>query len=99
MSPVRRDRIIEKLFSTNVEPGLSALFNQNPMLTERRERPTRRIAIRPKEIEDDPKDLLGVGFALKENVSGNELISSDRKRAVEIREFLTSKISKSLEPE
>ena len=99
MGPVRRDWIIEKLFSTNVEPDLLALFNQNPTLIKRTERATRKIAIRPREIEDDPEDLLGVGFCCKENVRGNELISSDRKRAAEIMAFLTNKISKSLEPE
>jgi hypothetical protein len=99
MSPVRRDRIIEKLPSSDVKEDLLVLFNQNPTLSEGTDRLAGRILRTPKKIADDLKDLLDIGFLSKENVGGNELIRYDRKRAAEIREILETQIAKSLEPE
>jgi len=99
MVPVRRNRLLEKLLSSDVKADLLVLFNQNPSFTERTEDVARRIAKTPREIEDDLKDLLDVGFLSKKNVGGNELIRYDRKRAAEIRELLSSQITKSLESE
>ena len=99
MVPVRRNRLLEKLLSSDVKADLLVLFNQNPSLTERTDGVARRIAKTPREIEDDLKDLLDVGLPSKKNVGDNELIRYDRKRAAEIRELLLSQITKSLESE
>jgi hypothetical protein len=99
MGPVRRNRLLKKLLSSDAKADLLVLFDQNPTLIEGTDEVARRIARTPREIEEDLKDLLDLGFLSKKNVGGNELIGYDRKRAAEIRELLSSQISKSLESE
>lgn len=98
MVPVKRNRLL-KLLSSDVKADFLVLFNQNPGLTGRTEEVARRIVKTPRRTEDDLKDLLDVEFLSKKNVGGNGLICYDRKRAAEIRELLSSQITKSLESE
>ncbi|MDG6939289.1 MAG: hypothetical protein JRN39_02690 [Nitrososphaerota archaeon] len=78
--------ILKKLLSSEVKGDLLVLFRKNPGLIDSMDGVARRIGLVPKSVEEDVRDLVGLGILATKQIGNSEAIYLDRGKDKEIQE-------------
>jgi hypothetical protein len=80
--------ILNRLLSSEVKGDLLVLFRKNPGIIDTTDGVARRIGRKGSSIENDVKDLVGLGILKIKHLGSREAISLNRQRDGEVQELV-----------